>query len=433
MRLASSILLLLPWLSAQTVINDDGAWSWFQDERAVFHSGKLIVGSVASGGKDSTRRGDVEVTVYDPASGQASRTALHRALLDGRGRYDDHNAPALLALPDGRLLAVYAAHGGENRFYHRARTPAGEWEAEQQFVPSEKSRITYSNLHYLSAEKRIYNFYRGYHDSFKPSFAWSDDFGSTWTSGGVFVDVPAQFRHRPYVKYAANGRDTIHIFYTEGHPRNFDNSAYHVFYRRGKLHRSDGARIRALAEGLRDPAEGTRIFAGDAHNVAWVSDIHLDRRGRPYVAYSVQKNSAGLPPGQGGDDHRYRWARWTGARWEDYEIAFAGRRLYAGEDDYTGNIALDPDDPSVACISTNVDPVTGRPLPGGHYEIFEGRARNNGRSWRWTAVTENSTADNIRPIIPKSDGKYRAVLWLRGTYRSYTDYDLAVVGRLVRD
>jgi hypothetical protein len=32
----------------------------------------------------------------------------------------------------------------------------------------------------------------------------------------------------------------------------------------------------------------------------------------------------------------------------------------------------------------------------------------------------------------KSDGKYRAVLWLRGTYRSYTDYDRAVVGGLER-
>ena len=35
----------------------------------------------------------------------------------------------------------------------------------------------------------------------------------------------------------------------------------------------------------------------------------------PYAAYSVQVGSAGLPVGLGGDDHRYRYARWDGTVW----------------------------------------------------------------------------------------------------------------------
>ncbi|HNV15774.1 MAG TPA: hypothetical protein PKL63_14025 [Dermatophilaceae bacterium] len=31
------------------MLNDDGAWSWFEDERAIIHNGKLIAGSVAAG------------------------------------------------------------------------------------------------------------------------------------------------------------------------------------------------------------------------------------------------------------------------------------------------------------------------------------------------------------------------------------------------
>ena len=154
--------------------------------------------------------------------------------------------------------------------------------------------------------------------------AWSDDGGESFTSGGVVIDVPAAFRHRPYVKYASDGKGTVHLAYTEGHPRDFDNSLYHLFYRDGKLHRSDGSVIRSLAEGLREPAEGTRVFQGDPRNVAWVSDLELDTQGRPFVAYSVQKDSAGLPPGQGGSDHRYRIARWTGKAWEDRELALRG-------------------------------------------------------------------------------------------------------------
>lgn len=428
------IFLLLP-SERVAIINDDGAWSWFEDDRAIIHEGKVIVGSAAAGTHEPGRRGDIEVVTYEIATGRKTLFELHDALLSRRNAYDDHNSPALLVRPDGRILAVYSKHSEENCFYYRISSRSGDtmaWGEERVFVPSEKSRITYSNLHRLSYENggrgRIYNFYRGLDDSFKPSYAWSDDVGETWTSGGIFIQVPAKVRHRPYVKYASNGVDTVHMFYTEGHPRNFDNSAYHVYYRGGNLHRTDGSVIRALAE-------GTRIFQGDADNVAWVSDIHLDAQGRPRVAYSVQKNSGGLPPGQGGDDHRYRYARWTGAKWEDHEIAYAGSRLYAGEDDYTGNIALDPDNPDVVFISANVDPATGRPLTSKgdgqcHYEIFQGVTKDGRAIWTWSAVTRDSNSDNIRPIVPKWDHRNRALLWLRGKYISYTNYDLEVVGTI---
>jgi hypothetical protein len=406
--------------------NDDGGWCWFQDERVLLHGGKLVIGSVAAGAADPARRGDIELTVYDPATGEKKVIELHDRLLTAKGVYDDHNAPALAARPDGRLLAVYSMHGPENRFYYRIAARPGDaagWQPEKTFVPSETSRITYSNLHVLSGENgRIYNFYRGLNDSFKPSYAWSGDGGETWTSGSVFIDVPLKVRHRPYVKYASNGIDTIHFAYTDGHPRNFDNSVYHAFYRDGKLHRSDGTAIRSLAEGLKAPGEGTRVFAGDAKNVAWVSDVHLDREGRPVIAYSVQKDD-------NVEDHRYRYARWDGSKWIDREIAYAGTRLYPGEDDYTGLIALDPDDVDTAYISANADPVSGERLA--HWEIFRGTVKDGG-SWSWAPVTRESTADNLRPVVPTSDGRYSAVLWLRGKYTAYTDYDLDVVGLVKR-
>ena len=421
--------------------NNDGGWCWFQDERVIVHQGKLIIGSVAAGAHQPDRAGDIEVLTYELATGARVLSELHDRMDHGlRVRYDDHNSPALLVRPDGRILAVYSRHGQENRFHFRiteAPHDPTRWQPERTFVPSQTSSLTYSNLHWLASENggrgRLYDFFRGLDATNKPSYVYSDDLGETWKTGNVFIDVPAKFRHRPYVKYASNGADTVHVFYTEGHPRDFDNSAYHVFYRAGRLYRSDGTLIRALAEGLREPAEGSRVFAGDPDNVAWVSDIHLDRQGRPYVAYSVQKGSAGLPPGQGGMDHRYRYARWTGKQWVDREIAFAGTRLYAGEDDYTGNLALDPDDPNAAYISTNADPVTGAPLISRadgrpHWEIFQGVTPDGGAKWSWSAVTRDSTADNIRPVVPMGAGNRLILLWLRGRYTSYTNYDLDVVG-----
>ncbi len=207
-----------------------------------------------------------------------------------------------------------------------------------------------------------------------------------------------------------------------------------MFYRDFKLHHSDGTEIRPLAEGLDSPEEGTRIFAGDADHVAWGSDVELDGQGRPVVAYSVQVGSAGLPPRQGGDDIRYRYARWDGNRWVDHPLAFGGSKLYAGEDDYSGLVAIDPDDTDTIYLSTNADPVAGTPLVSAadsrrHYEIFRGITDDGGASWRFTPITRDSTADNLRPIVPRRgpDG-WTMLLWLRGSFRAFTDYDQQAVG-----
>ncbi len=411
-------------------INDDGGWCWFQDERVLVDGGKLIVGSVASGWRDPGRKGQIEVATYDLASGRTSVFVLHRPDAPRLSAWlDDHNSPGLLMRADGRFLAMYTMHGVENKIYYRISTrphDATAWDEERVFVPSERSRVTYSNPHFLSREKRIYDFYRGFDNSSKPSWAWSDDLGETWNAGKVLIDVPAKFRHRPYVKYASNGADTVHIAYTEGHPRNFDNSIYHIFYRAGMLRRSDGTAIRALDGGLKEPAEGTRVFQGDRDNVAWISDLHLDARGRPVLVFSVQKDGAGKPPGEGGEDLRYHYARWTGTSWAEHEIAYGGTKLYAGEDDYTGNLCVDPQDPSTVYISTNADPATGKPLP--HREIYRGRTSDGGAKWQWAAVTKDSAEDNIRPVVPISKNDRRALLWLQGRMRSYTDYDFRIVG-----
>jgi hypothetical protein len=430
-----------PKVPAPVVLNDDGGWCWFQDERALVVSGRLVFGSVAAGRSDPSRRGMVEATSVELGTRAITRFRLSATPVEKPGRYDDHDTPAFVVRGDGRLVAVWAGHGYDNRILSRISLRSGDasaWGDERAFVPSPSSSVTYSNLHRLAGENgRIYDFFRGLDNRFKPSVAWSDDEGESFKSGGVVIDVPAAFRHRPYVKYASDGHDTIHLAYTEGHPRNFDNSLYHVYYRSGALHASDGKAIRHLTEGLRDPVEGTRIFQGDPANVAWVIDLELDALHRPCVAYSVQKDSAGLPPGQGGSDHRYRLARWTGEAWVDREIAYAGTRLYAGEDDYTGGIALVPGDPTRVFISTDADPATGAPLVSGadgkrHFEIFRGASADGGRSWRWRAVTRDSTADNLRPIVPRAPGRDELLLWLRGRYRSYTDYDLEVVGLLPR-
>ena len=63
---------------------------------------------------------------------------------------------------------MYSRHGADGKIYYRHSQPndPSQWGDERLYVPSRLSKVTYSNLHYLSAEKRVYDFFRGLHNSF---------------------------------------------------------------------------------------------------------------------------------------------------------------------------------------------------------------------------------------------------------------------------
>jgi len=433
--LAGEILLLtLAGLTtpddAPIVLNDDGGWCWFQDPRALVVGHKLIFGSVASGRSDPTRRGDIEVTSYDLETGTRSMFELHDRL-----QLDDHDAPGLVVRPDGRLVAVYARHGNDDLARVRISSNAGDvssWGAERTL--SLGDAVTYSNVFFLSEMRggkgRMFDFHRG--QGWDPNYLVSDDLGVSWQYGGRLLAGPG----RPYLRYASDGLRTVHLIATEQHPRNFDNSLYHAIFRDGVLHGSGGGRIADPRQREVVPEELTRIFSGDADHVAWSVDLELDREGRPVALFSVQRDGAGQPKSQAGQDHRYHYARWDGEQWQSHELCFAGTRLYAGEDDYTGLAALDPDDCDVVFVSTDAHPVTGEPLVSSadgrrHHELFRGQTSDRGATWTWAAITSNSSFDNLRPTVPASGPGRTVVLWLRGVYRTYTDYELEVVCRVL--
>jgi hypothetical protein len=424
-------------------INDNGAWSWFMDERAIVHGGKLIAGSVRAVGdfrNDSDPDwGNVEIAVYDIAAGTTQRTVLHRHL-----EQDDHDNPAFLPLPDGRYLAMYTKHGVERRIYYRFSEPSNPlaWGPAFEFeTPGKDARafrgdnVTYSNLFRLSSG-RIMNIFRGFdHD---PNYMYSDDSGRSWRYGGRLLK--GRDGYSPYLKYAFDGKDTIHFVVTEDHPRNYDNSIYHGFIRDGSIYLSDGTRRGKLSDSMNVEIAAwdlTRIFQGDADNVGWVIDLELDADQRPYAVFSVQKDGRGLPRGKGGMDHRFHYGRWDGSVWRASEIAYAGTRLYPGEDDYTGLAALDPNDPNIVYISTDAHPVTGAPLISRadgkrHRELFRGRTADRGATWKWEPITAHSAADNLRPIVPKWQDPRTALVWMRGTYENnHGKWTTAVVGMIL--
>jgi hypothetical protein len=256
----------------------------------------------------------------------------------------------------------------------------------------------------------------------------SEDEGLTWGEPVQVISSGFKKRHRPYACYADDGQATIHIVFTDSHPRRFGNSIYHVTLRDGVFYTANGTPIQALADGPVTPSQCEQLYRGSMSferpegtdsvpGAAWPSSIMVDQQGHAHIAYSVHHDIT---------DHRYRIASWNGERWCDREVAYAGNGLYARESSYTGLITLDPCDPSCVFVSTDMHPQSGEPI--GQHEIFCATigVKDDRSTIEWTAVTSNSPVRNLRPLILRPDDR-RIVLWQRGDFVTFRDYQMDTV------
>lgn len=424
------------------VLASGGAWTWFNDPRAVFHNGILYFGYVRNSD------GRTVLSAFDPQA--KTTTELWASTL---GQKDDHNNPGLLVKEDGTMLAIYARHGTDRFFQYRLSTtsnpatPEG-WMAERT-ITNTGAGLTYANPYQLRAEGgRIYNFTRNL--NFNPTVFTSTNGGTSWSRPQLFIKTGGG-NIRPYVKYCSDYKQRIDFLYTDGHPRNVPNSLYHLYYEAGVFRKTDGIAVKDFSSLpiLHDAGErGSVIYqysdrpAIDPNDHipkgrAWCWEIGYQTNGDPVCVFTVQRDQV-TETNWFGDRIFYYYARWTGTNWQKRFIAQAGRPLYESEDDYAGGICLDPENPNIVYLSSNAeDPfdlgnVTNVPLRANQrYELYRGITRDSGLSFVWEAVTMNSPTDNLRPYVPrrrdKSSGD-RALIWFRGSYRAYTAYDCEVAG-----
>lgn len=440
--LALALLLTLtysPFSPAQTapkpqpdpfgpiLLSENGSWCWFQDERALLLGDKVLFTGVTSEGFNT-------VTEWDLSNHQTQS----RVLTEGSLPADDHNVGALMLRPDGKVLTVYSGHSIDSLVRYRStREPFDIRNWEEESVIQHQGRVCYANLYHLEDEGKTYNFFRG--NGNNPHYLVSEDLGDTWESGGRLF----QFEGRSYLKYVSDGKSRIHFITTDGHPRHFNNNIYHGYLENGQAYRSDGTLVGPLSTSETSslkPSDFTLVYDGDLQtrtDVAWTSDIQLDGEGMPYFAFSVTKDpiSRGetVNTSLGGFDHRYQHAWWDGENWISEEMAYAGSRLYPGENEYTGLISLHPNNKNILYFSADVHPETGQPLLVNgerRYEIFRAERKTHDSPWFFSPVTFGSTEDNIRPIV-LADANREVVLWLSGRYSTYRDYQLKVYGKIL--
>jgi hypothetical protein len=422
-------------------LTTDGAWTWYNDSRAIFHRGKLYFGFVCAADSKST------LSVLDLASGGV--TNLWSA---GFTQLDDHNNPGLVAKTDGTLLAVYSRHLADQYFSYRTSTstnpvtPAG-WNSELSIAASGAS-MTYANPFQLAVEGgKIFNFCRN--QNFNPTVFTSTDGGTNWSAPQLFIQTGTGGSIRPYVKYSSNGTNRIDFLYTDGHPRDVANSLYHLFYTNSAFYKTDGTLVKDFSALpiLHDSGErGSVIYQYSAAaqsdpnewiptGRAWCWETASQTNGAPVCVFTVQRDNVTGPTNGTDDRIYYYYARWTGASWQKRFIAQAGRPLYGAEDDYAGGICVDPAEPNIIYISSNAqnpfnlaDTTNVTLSASQRYELWRGVTSDGGLTFAWSPITSNSAVDNLRPYIPRRNGGERCVLWFRGSYATYSSYACSIVG-----
>lgn len=409
------------------IISEDGVWTWYNDERAIFKNDRLYTSYVKRDGK-------VALSVNDIKTGTNIGS---ETILSNWTQRDDHNNAALLSRLDGKIMAFFTPHTTTPYNYSRTSLvdePTNQLDWSQQVAQNTINNAGYNNVYQLSAEGgKIYNFMRT--SGKLPNFKEYTSDGTPIRNGKDILLFNRGGGGPPYVKYVSNNIDRIDMFVTDGHPRFANNNLYHCYYKtnndgsQGSIYQTNGTLITTLASVI----SGTPIpipsinkiyaFGSDGtQDRPWNHDINYDSNGNPVVSYSKQKNI---------NEITYHYARWNGTNWTNNFVADAGNGLYNNEKDYTGLMTINPYNANEIFMSSNVNPISG--IENNIHEIYSAITPDNGKTWQWTEITKNSAKDNLRPYVPKgiSNSEDRVVIWFYGDYFSYTNYNTRVVGEYI--
>src|SRR5918992_835257 len=392
----AALLCLLAWATpaaAQQAPLGGGAWSWFGDPRAVHHGGKTFVGWVDI-------EGDIKVMSYDHATDERVT-----AVLQARLNQDDHANPSIHVRPDGHLVVFYSRHGDVTEWEEPRTVPVN--------VAGQPPRgYTYPNPVRLEAEERTYLFWRG--GNYNPTFSTQNDGSGDWTPARNLILMPGE---RPYVKYASNGVDTIHVAYTNAHPAEFaegsdDVNIYYARIRGERIQRADDTDLGPLGEPIH-PYAGDEVFNPGVPT--WVHDVAADSMGRPVVVFASFPNDA---------QHRYHYARWTGSAWQVEDIVLDAGESFREErrspDYYSGGLTLDHEDPSRVYLSRQ---------DNANRWLVEVWTRNGPSDWSSAALSMPDLQPNVRPVSPRGMSAFDEdlnVIWMNGAYPNYEEYETSI-------
>lgn len=406
--------------------SNNGAWCWISDPRSVFINGKIYSGWVTSDGS-------IMAASYNQNTGETKEVNLYPKF-----EKDDHDNPSFLILPDRRLMVFFSSHSKPSKaekrpviLYTITKNPEDitQWEPLKRITSNTNGPggFCYTNPVMLSEENnRIYLFFRG--GNWKPNFIYSDDFGKSWSKVYSLVFSSTRHSNRPYMKIASNGKDEIHLAFTDGHPRDEPlNSIYYLKYKGGNFLKADNSVVGNIDSLPLQVKNSDLVYNAVSYyksrsfgKRAWIWDISVSKEDKPVISYTKLPTES---------EHEYWYAKWNGKEWKESKVSNAGawfpryiktKSMREPEPHYSGGISIDPENTNIVYYAKPV---------GDIFEIFKSEIDKDGK-WMETIITSQSKKDNVRPhCIKGADESSEAqVLWMFiKRYSEYVDYNTSIL------
>lgn len=398
-RVASAPLRRSTTQSVRTAaVVTNSAWSWYMDPRVLGTRDATYMSSVRN-------NGDIQVTKVARGTSELSHTVLH-----ARFQADDHNAPSLTEMPDGRIAAFWTGHASVPARYRVTRRPGDltSFGSALRLNGSGLERVasTYTTVLQLRGNSYRYHLFTRRKDDNAWVMTRSKDL-RTWTPAVRLFAHPTR-DNVPYPKFVTTGYNTIHMAVSDTTASPGQHSSmYHMVLQGDVFRQSDGTPIRTLADiggsGGRqprpiDPREATLVYDGrSADGRARVYDIALKGTVPTIVLTTGTSDSS---------TWTYKWFRRVGGAW-------TMRTLDRSPGPQPSGTTLRHDNPDRVFLSRGDGDVGTR-------EMHEYRTSDDGESWHGRQVTSGSTQGNRTPATPwgAKDGPV-SVAWLAGPYTHF--------------
>jgi hypothetical protein len=353
---------------------EDLAWCWWTQPRATRIGDRLFLGGIASDG-------GVFAAAYDVRSGRTERTVLARL------EADDHNNPAVVAVPGKPLLAFYSRHDADDALRFRVSTRAEDvsgWGDERRLGFG--GVTTYAQAHAVGDEVSLFTRV----DDTRWGYARSDDWGETWHEPRDFLALETDQETYMPTALLPDGR-SVRVA-VAGHPKNYEQRPWHqiracvVDLVTGAVTLPSG---RAVPANVRDgsglPLRGADlelVYEAPAGRTLNLFDVGDGARFEIAFVSKVEGDHAT-------EDARYHVARAADGAWQVDDVVAAGTvfgYIHAGF--YAGGIAFPHATPGGRAFVSRED--------GGVW-LLECRERRADGTWAVTGVLESSSRRVVRP------------------------------------
>ena len=415
-------------------LSKDAMYTWYAEPKAIYYEGVHKRTYMAWNSSTGTKG----IAYYDHDTKDTVVTTLPKVPYGA----DDHNHPAIIMRPDGKLMVFCTGHDGGEITEFIAKNPEDISAWEPASYPAKNSWFCYPNAMFLKSEADSGRFYLFFRDSLlEPWFTTSDDWGKTWKNPRYHlfhVSTYPNDAYKPYVKYASNGIDQIQIV-IERQNREGDASrkpVYFAKYKNGNFYQDDGRLLGGLTSlPLLDTQLDTIFYASRFGCSNTCYDVALDSNNNAVIVMDMFKDTT---------INIYWYMHWTGTKWFKKPMVNSG--AYRGaQSGFAAGITLDHENPSNVYLcrqmlkptatafnlfdtsytnyKNNLKP-TCWTTPAHVHELEKWTTKDWGATWDTIPITRNSATTymntNCLPCVPRNHkaGTKLEVLWLNGLYQS---------------